>query len=65
MTLRGIFSAWFQESSVVRKTVGVFPRVVIIPLRVHVLICIYIGLKVVPYIGTLGPKYILFGYMDP
>ena len=48
MTLRGTFSAWFQESSVVRKTVGVFPRVVIVPLRVHVLICIYIGHKVVP-----------------
>ena len=26
---------------------------------------IYIGLKVTPYIGTLGAKYILFGYMDP
>ena len=27
---------------------------------------IYIGLKVGPiYIGTLGPKYILFGHMDP
>ena len=25
---------------------------------------LYFGLKVVP-IGTLGPKYILFGYMDP
>ena len=22
-------------------------------------------LKSSPYIGTLGPKYILFGYMDP
>ena len=21
--------------------------------------------KVGPYIGTLGPKYLLFGYMDP
>ena len=26
---------------------------------------IYFGLNVVPFLGTLGPKYILFGYMDP
>ena len=26
---------------------------------------IYLGLKVVLFIGTLGPKYILFGHMDP
>ena len=26
---------------------------------------IYFGLKVLPIIGTLGPKYILVGYMDP
>ena len=27
---------------------------------------IYVGLNVVPvYVGTLGPKYTLFGYMDP
>ena len=26
---------------------------------------IYFGLKVAPILGTLGPKYILFGYMDP
>ena len=25
---------------------------------------IYTGLKVVPMLGTLGPKYIQFGYMD-
>ena len=31
-------------------------------LRVHVP---QIDLKVVPYLGTLGPKCILFGYMDP
>ena len=27
---------------------------------------IHIGLKVVsPYIGTLGPRYVLYGHMDP
>ena len=26
---------------------------------------IYFGLKVVPILGTLGPKYKLFGHMDP
>ena len=27
---------------------------------------IYLGLHVVPmYLGTLGPKYLLYGYMDP
>ena len=25
----------------------------------------YFGLKVVCYVGTMGPKYILFEYMDP
>ena len=25
---------------------------------------VYIGLKSGPCLGTLGPKYILFGYMD-
>ena len=25
----------------------------------------YFGLKSTPYIGTSGPTYILFGYMDP
>ena len=26
---------------------------------------IYFGLKISPHIGTLWPKHILFGYMDP
>ena len=26
---------------------------------------IYIGLKLVPYLGILRAKYILIGYMDP
>ena len=26
--------------------------------------CIHFGLKVLPVISTLGPKYLLFGYMD-
>ena len=26
---------------------------------------IYFDLKVAPNIGALGPKYLLFGYMDP
>ena len=37
-------------------------------LRVHVPNSIYFGLQVVPlyiYIGSVDPKYILFGYMDP
>ena len=31
----------------------------------HVTKQIYCGLNVVPHITTLGPVYILFGYMDP
>ena len=26
---------------------------------------VYSGRKVVPFLGTLGPEHLLFGYMDP
>ena len=44
---------------------GVVSGVPIHTQRVHVLLYdIYFGLKML-YFGTLGPKYVIYGYVDP
>ena len=32
---------------------------------IYIYICIHFGLKVLVRMGTLGPTYLIYGYLDP